>query len=390
MIKTASRLGETQEYYFSRKLREIEQLNQSSKIKIINLGIGSPDLPPHPEVIKALNTAAENLTVHGYQSYRGAAVLRQAFADWYQRYYQVELNTETEILPLIGSKEGIMHLAMTFLEKGDAVLVPNPGYPAYQAVSNLTGATSILYDLTAENNWQPDIEAIEKNDLSNVKIMWINYPNMPTGTDVSTNIYKNIIAFAKRNNILIINDNPYSFVLNNNPKSILSIDGAKEVALELNSLSKSHNMAGWRVGGLFGRADILQEVLRFKSNMDSGMFLPVQIAAAKALNLDNAWYKSQNEIYTKRRKFAWKIMDSLGAKYDSNAVGLFVWAKVPDTVTNVEKWLDEILYNAKVFITPGFIFGTNGSNYIRISLCGSLEKFETALERIKRSTLGMK
>ena len=267
MIEIANRLGETQEYYFSRKLREIEQLNQTSETKVINLGIGSPDLPPHPEVIEALNTAAANPNLHGYQSYRGAAVLRQAFADWYKKHYQVELNTETEILPLIGSKEGIMHLAMTFLEKGDAVLVPNPGYPAYQAVSNLTGATSILYDLTAENNWQPNIEAIEENDLSNVKIMWINYPNMPTGTDVSVEIYEHIIAFAKRHNILIINDNPYSFVLNKSPKSILSIDGAKEVALELNSLSKSHNMAGWRVGGLFGRADILQEVLRFKSNI---------------------------------------------------------------------------------------------------------------------------
>jgi aspartate/methionine/tyrosine aminotransferase len=382
MIEIANRLGETQEYYFSRKLREIEQLNQTSETKVINLGIGSPDLPPHPEVIEALNTAAANPNLHGYQSYRGAAVLRQAFADWYKKHYQVELNTETEILPLIGSKEGIMHLAMTFLEKGDAVLVPNPGYPAYQAVSNLTGATSILYDLTAENNWQPNIEAIEENDLSNVKIMWINYPNMPTGTDVSVEIYEHIIAFAKRHNILIINDNPYSFVLNKSPKSILSIDGAKEVALELNSLSKSHNMAGWRVGGLFGRADILQEVLRFKSNMDSGMFLPIQIAAAKALNLDKSWYETQNEIYSKRRKIAWKIMDLLNTEYDSNAVGLFVWAKVPDAVTDVEKWVDNILYGAKVFITPGFIFGTNGNRYIRISLCGSLEQFEEAFERI--------
>ncbi len=385
MIKTASRLGETKEYYFSRKLREIEQLNQSSETKVINLGIGSPDLPPHPDVIDALNETANTSTVHGYQSYRGAAVLRQAFANWYQKNYQVGLNSETEILPLIGSKEGIMHIAMTFLEKGDAVLVPNPGYPAYQAVSNLTGATSILYNLTAENNWQPNIEEIEKNDLSKVKIMWINYPNMPTGTDVSISVFKEIIAFGKRHNILIINDNPYSFVLNNNPTSILSIEGAKEVALELNSLSKSHNMAGWRVGGLFGRSDILQEVLRFKSNMDSGMLLPVQVAAAKALSLDESWYAQQNEVYLNRRQLAWQIMDLLGAKYDKNGVGLFVWAKVPEEVENVEKWLDKVLYNAKVFITPGFIFGTNGNRYIRISLCGSLEKFEAALNRIKNN-----
>lgn len=383
MIKTANRLGETKEYYFSRKLREVGKINATSETKVINLGIGSPDLPPAPEVIEALNTAASQPNHHGYQSYRGAAVLRQAFAQWYVKYYGVTLNAETEILPLIGSKEGIMHIAMTFLEQGDEVLVPNPGYPAYTAVSQLTGATSIFYDLEADNNWQPNLDKIAQQDLTKVKIMWVNYPNMPTGADASTAFYQKLIAFAKQHNILIVNDNPYSFVLNDNPKSILSIEGAKDVALELNSLSKSHNMAGWRVGGLFGRADLLQEILRFKSNMDSGMYLPLQIAAAKALSLDESWYAKQNETYEKRRTYAWQIMDLLGAVYDKNAVGLFVWAKVPDDAEDVETWLDRILYEAKVFITPGFIFGTNGSRYIRISLCGTVEKFQEALKRIK-------
>lgn len=383
MIKTANRLGETKEYYFSRKLREVGKINATSETKVINLGIGSPDLPPAPEVIEALNTAASQPNHHGYQSYRGAAVLRQAFAQWYVKYYGVTLNAETEILPLIGSKEGIMHIAMTFLEQGDEVLVPNPGYPAYTAVSQLTGATSIFYDLEADNNWQPNLDKIAQQDLTKVKIMWVNYPNMPTGADASTAFYQKLIAFAKQHKILIVNDNPYSFVLNDAPKSILSIEGAKDVALELNSLSKSHNMAGWRVGGLFGRADLLQEILRFKSNMDSGMYLPLQIAAAKALSLDESWYAKQNETYEKRRTYAWQIMDLLGAVYDKNAVGLFVWAKVPDDAEDVETWLDRILYEAKVFITPGFIFGTNGSRYIRISLCGTVEKFQEALKRIK-------
>jgi aspartate/methionine/tyrosine aminotransferase len=383
MIQPASRLGDTKEYYFSRKLREIDEINQKSVEQIINLGIGSPDLPPAPAVIKALTEAATQQNHHGYQSYRGVKVLRHAFANWYKKYYGVTLDEESEILPLIGSKEGIMHISMTFLEKGDEVLVPNPGYPAYQAVSELTGATPIFYDLDENNNWQPDLAKIAQRDLTKVKIMWVNYPNMPTGADATNAFFVDLIAFAKTHNILIINDNPYSFVLNDHPKSILGIEGAKDCVLELNSLSKSHNMAGWRVGALFGRADLLQEVLRFKSNMDSGMFLPVQIAAAKALNLDENWYKHQNKIYEKRREFAWKIMDLLGAKYDKNAVGLFVWAKVPDEVADVETWLDKVLYGAKVFITPGFIFGTNGERYVRISLCGTVEKFEEALERIE-------
>ncbi len=385
MIKTASRLGDTQEYYFSRKLREIAQINQENTIKVINLGIGSPDLPPAPAVIEALKEASMQDNHHGYQSYQGAVVLRQAFADWYAKYYNVTLDVGSEILPLIGSKEGIMHIAMTFLEAGDEVLVPNPGYPAYQAVSQMTGATSVFYDLTETNNWLPDLAKIAERDLSKVKIIWVNYPNMPTGADASTLFFEKLIAFAKKHNVLIINDNPYSFVLNDAPKSILAIEGAKEVALELNSLSKSHNMAGWRVGGLFGRADLLQEVLRFKSNMDSGMYLPIQIAAATALSLGDDWYKQQNAIYAERRVYAWKIMDLLGATYDKNAVGLFVWAKVPDTADDIEKWLDKVLYEAKVFITPGFIFGTNGNRYIRISLCGTVDNFKKALKRISVS-----
>jgi len=385
MIKVASRLGETKEYYFSRKLREVAQINESSDTKIINLGIGSPDLPPHPAVIEALQEAATSPSNHGYQSYQGAAVLRKAFADWYQKYYNVKLNWETEILPLIGSKEGIMHIAMTFLEEGDAVLVPNPGYPAYQAVSKLTGATTILYDLKEEDNWLPSLDKIEANDLTKVKIMWVNYPNMPTGADACTDFYNRLIAFAKKHEILIVNDNPYSFILNESPKSIFAINGAKDVALELNSLSKSHNMAGWRIGAVFGRSDLLKEVLRFKSNMDSGMFLPAQIAATKALRLDESWYNQQNEIYTQRRKLAWDIMDLLKVRYNRNAVGLFVWGKVPEDIQDVEAWLDYYLYNAKVFITPGFIFGTNGERYIRISLCGSIGNFEEAINRIKQA-----
>ena len=384
MITVASRLGETKEYYFSRKLREVANINESSDTQVINLGIGSPDLPPHPAVIETLQKAAASHNHHGYQSYQGAAVLRQAFANWYKKYYGVDLDWNTEVLPLIGSKEGIMHIAMTFLEKGDAVLVPNPGYPAYQAVSSLTGATTILYDLEEAHDWQPNLDKIEQYDLTKVKIMWVNYPNMPTGADACTVFYGKLIAFAKKHNILIVNDNPYSFVLNDAPKSIFSIEGAKDVALELNSLSKSHNMAGWRIGGVFGRADLLKEILRFKSNMDSGMFLPAQIAAAKALNLEATWYKQQNEIYSERRALAWKIMDLLNTAYNKNAVGLFVWGKVPDDIQNVELWLDHYLYNAKVFITPGFIFGTNGSRYIRISLCGSIENFELAIQRIKQ------
>ncbi len=385
MIKVASRLGETKEYYFSRKLREVAQINESSDTKIINLGIGSPDLPPHPAVIEALQEAATSPSNHGNQSYQGAAVLRKAFADWYQKYYNVKLNWETEILPLIGSKEGIMHIAMTFLEEGDAVLVPNPGYPAYQAVSKLTGATTILYDLKEEDNWLPSLDKIEANDLTKVKIMWVNYPNMPTGADACTDFYNRLIAFAKKHEILIVNDNPYSFILNESPKSIFAINGAKDVALELNSLSKSHNMAGWRIGAVFGRSDLLKEVLRFKSNMDSGMFLPAQIAATKALRLDESWYNQQNEIYTQRRKLAWDIMDLLKVRYNRNAVGLFVWGKVPEDIQDVEAWLDYYLYNAKVFITPGFIFGTNGERYIRISLCGSIGNFEEAINRIKQA-----
>jgi len=382
MIQTASRLGEVKEYYFSSKLREIRQMNAVGK-NVLNLGIGSPDLPPAPEVISELHQQSSFDDTHAYQSYTGIPELKTAFADWYQHYFQVELNPKSEILPLIGSKEGIMHVSMTYLEAGDEVLIPNPGYPAYQAVANLTGATSIKYNLTAENGWLPDLEILTKQDLSKVKMMWINYPNMPTGTPATLDFFNRLIAFAKTHNILIVNDNPYSFILNNQQLSLLQIEGAKEVAMELNSLSKSHNMAGWRVGMLAGKAEYLSTVLRFKSNMDSGMYRPVQLAAAKALKLPKKWYVNLNKTYEKRRTKVYELMDLLNCEYDRSQIGLFVWAKIPDRYKDCYELADEVLYDANVFITPGGIFGTNGDRYIRTSLCGKVELFEEAIERIK-------
>lgn len=381
MIQTASRLGEVKEYYFSSKLREIRQMNAAGK-DVLNLGIGSPDLPPAPEVIAELQKQSSFDNVHAYQSYTGLPELKTAFANWYQHYFQVELNAENEVLPLIGSKEGIMHVSMTYLEAGDEVLIPNPGYPAYQAVANLTGAKSIKYDLKEENGWFPDLEALAKRDLSKVKMMWINYPNMPTGTPATLDFFKELIAFAKAHNILIVNDNPYSFILNDQQMSLLQVEGAKEVAMELNSLSKSHNMAGWRVGMLAGKAEYLSTVLRFKSNMDSGMYKPVQLAAAKALQLPKTWYDDLNGVYRKRREKVFELMDLLECKYDREQVGLFVWAKIPSRYKDCYELADEILYKANVFITPGGIFGTNGERYIRASLCGKVEVFEEAIGRI--------
>ncbi len=382
-ITIAKRLGETKEYYFSRKLREIGEINQSGGLQVLNLGIGSPDLPPPAAAIERLRLSSLNPNHHAYQSYKGSPELRQAFAAWYQRSYGVALDANTEILPLIGSKEGIMHITMTFVDAGEGVLVPNPGYPAYRAVTNLAQGIPINYDLEERLNWRPDLDKIAQQDLSNVKIMWVNYPNMPTGADASDAFFQELIAFGKEQDILICNDNPYSFILNNNPTSLLSIEGAKETALELNSLSKSHNMAGWRVGMIGGKAEFINAILRFKSNMDSGQFLPVQQAAAMALAESKDWYAQQNEIYQKRRAYIWQIMDLLDAKYQKEQVGMFVWAKVPDKVEAVEEWMDEVLYNARVFITPGFIFGTNGGRYIRASLCSKIEKLEEALNRIK-------
>jgi len=381
-IEVAKRLQQTEEYYFSKKLREIDQMNQAGA-QVINLGIGSPDLPPHPEVIKELHEQAMLPNNHGYQSYKGALALRQAMADWYYRYYSVTLDPNTEILPLIGSKEGIVHICMTYLQEGDEVLIPNPGYPAYTSAVRLTGATIVPYTLQQESNWLIDFDALEQRDLSKVKMLWMNYPHMPTGASANMDFFKKAIAFAKKHNILIVHDNPYSFILNKEPISILAVEGALDVAIELNWLSKSSNMAGWRIGMLMADSKRIDEILRFKSNMDSGMFLPMQLAAAKALRLDSSWYDTLNEEYALRREKVYQIMDLLGCSYDKNQVGLFIWAKIPSNYANSYLLADDVLYKAKVFITPGGIFGTAGEQYIRISLCGKLQTLDAAIERLK-------
>jgi aspartate/methionine/tyrosine aminotransferase len=381
-IKTASRLEGIGEYYFSQKLREIDTLNKEGK-DILNLGIGSPDLPPHPEVIRVLQETAAQPNVHAYQSYKGSPVLRKAVSNWYKQWYAVDLDPETEVLPLIGSKEGIMHICMTYLDKGDEALIPDPGYPTYSSAVKLAGGTPVAYTLSAEHNWQPDLVALEKKDLSKVKLMWVNYPHMPTGQLPSVSFFGELIAFAKKHNILICHDNPYSFILNNEPVSLLSVPGAKEVVLELNSLSKSSNMAGWRVGMLVASKERIEEVLRFKSNMDSGMFLPVQLAAAKALELGKDWYDGVNAIYAQRREKVFELLSLLNCHYSQQQVGMFVWAAIPDSYTDGFALSDEVLYGASVFITPGGIFGEAGKKYIRVSLCGSVEKFEEAIRRIK-------
>ncbi len=382
MIRPAKRLGQVEEYYFSKKLKEIARMRAEGKA-VLNLGIGSPDLPPAPGVVDSLNKHSLIEANHAYQSYTGLPELRAAFAKWYATYFGVSLEADSEVLPLIGSKEGIMHISMTYLEAGDEVLIPNPGYPAYRAVANLTGATVRDYKLKAENNWLPDLAALAKTDLSKVKIMWVNYPHMPTGTAVAADFFAELVAFAKAHDILLVNDNPYSFILNDDPTSLLSVPGAKDVALELNSLSKSHNMAGWRVGLLAGKADYLQDILRFKSNMDSGMFKPLQLAATRALQNPPEWYQELNKIYRQRRKKVESMMDLLECKYDTNQVGMFVWAKIPDHYTSAYELSDEVLYNAHVFITPGGIFGSEGDQYIRISLCNSIDTFEVATRRMQ-------
>ena len=381
-MQTATRLQHINEYYFSQKLREIDTLNKGGK-NIINLGIGNPDLPPHPDVIKVLQEESAKPNVHGYQSYKGSPFLRQAFADWYKRFYNVDLNIDTEILPLIGSKEGIMHICMTYLNEGDEALVPNPGYPTYRSAVQLAGGIPAEYELKEENHYFPDFAELEKTDLSRVKLMWVNYPQMPTGQMPTRELFEQIITFGKRNNILICHDNPYSFILNEEPMSLLSVDGAKDIAIELNSLSKSHNMAGWRVGVLCGSKERIDDVLRFKSNMDSGMFLPLQLAAAKALHLGEDWYESINEVYKERRNKVYELLNALQCSYSKNQAGLFIWAKIPATYKDSYALSDDVLYNANVFITPGGIFGSAGNPYIRISLCGSIEKFDEATTRIK-------
>jgi len=381
-IKTSGRLNGIGEYYFSKKLREIDELNKQGK-QIINLGIGSPDLPPHPDVIAVLAEESAKPNVHAYQSYKGSPVLRKAFADWYATWYGVTLDPDTEIMPLIGSKEGIMHICMTYLEAGDEALVPNPGYPTYRSAVKLAGGECVDYALTEANNWQPDFEALEQLDLSKVKLMWVNYPQMPTGQLPDAAVFAKLIAFGNKHQILICHDNPYSFILNNEPVSLLAQPGAKDIVLELNSLSKSHNMAGWRVGMLCGAADRINEVLRFKSNMDSGMYLPLQLAAAKALQVDNSWYDTVNEEYKRRRELAYQLLDLCGCTYSKHQVGFFCWAKVPQAFENGFAFSDHFLYKAKVFLTPGGIFGSSGDGYCRISLCSSEARIKEAISRIE-------
>jgi aspartate/methionine/tyrosine aminotransferase len=380
----SKRLEGIGEYYFSQKLREIETLNKEGK-NIINLGIGSPDLPPHPEVIKVLQEESAKPNTHAYQGYKGSPVLRNAIAEWYKRWYAVELNPDTEILPLIGSKEGIMHICMTYLDKGDEVLVPNPGYPTYRSAVKLAGGKCVEYKLKAKNNYEPDFDVLEKKSLKKVKLLFVNYPQMPTGQLPSKELFEKLIAFGKKHNILIVHDNPYSFILNDNPMSLLSIDGAKDVVIELNSLSKSHNMAGWRVGMLCGAKERIEEVLRFKSNMDSGMFLPLQLAAARALSLGKEWQNEVNAVYNERREKVFELLHLLDCKFSATQAGLFVWAKIPSGYKDGYTLSDAVLYDSNVFITPGGIFGNAGDKYIRISLCAPVAKLEEAIQRIQSS-----
>ncbi|WP_298366236.1 aminotransferase class I/II-fold pyridoxal phosphate-dependent enzyme [uncultured Lutibacter sp.] len=380
MIQKADRLSDVKEYYFSKKLREVAALRNEGK-PIINIAIGSPDLQPPASVIQALQNAVELPNAHQYQSYQGIPELREGICNFYKEKYNVSLNMNTEVLPLMGSKEGIMHISMAFLNKGDKVLIPNPGYPTYASVTNLVQAEAINYDLNEASNWLPNFEELEKEDLTNVKIMWVNYPHMPTGAVASKENFKQLIAFAKKHDILIVNDNPYSFILHKNPISILEVEGGKEVAIELNSLSKTFNMAGWRVGMVVGDASIIKTILQVKSNMDSGMFLGIQKGAVEAFKLNNDWFESQNEIYRNRRAIVWKIFDALNCTYDKTIGGLFVWAKLPEGITS-EEITDELLYTKNVFITPGTIFGSNGAGYIRASLCVEETVLNEVLDRL--------
>ena len=384
IIETANRLKNVQEYYFSKKLEQIASM-RAQGIQVINLGIGSPDQVPPPQAIQAAVTALGQENTHAYASYRSTPELRQAMGQWYKRTYEVSLNPATQILPLLGSKEGVLYLSMAFLNPGDAVLVPNPGYPAYASVAELLGAQIIYYDLTDENGWLPDLEKLNAMDLSKVKLMWINYPHMPTGQSANLDFFKRMVQFAKAKRILLANDNPYGLVLNESaPLSIIKADPEMEVVCELNSLSKSFNMAGWRVGMFLGAQDVVDAVLRVKSNVDSGMFLPVQIGAAEALNVNPAWHVARNEVYAKRRALVYQIFDCLKFLYRKDQVGLFVWAKAPEEVTVVSDYLDKVLLDVNVFLTPGMIFGSNGNRFARASLCASENVLKEALERVKR------
>ena len=381
-VKPADRTNSVQEYYFSSKLRQIEEM-RSAGADIINLGIGSPDQPPSENTIRRLADEARKPTVHGYQSYNGSPVLRKAFAEWYMKYFGVKLDSATEILPLMGSKEGIMHISMAFVNPGDEVLVPNPGYPTYSSVTNLVGGKIRTYDLEEKTGWFPDFNALEKEDLGKVRLMWTNYPHMPSGTKGTLALFRQLVSFARDHDILLCNDNPYSFILNNEYLSVLSAGGAMENALELNSLSKSHNMAGWRIGMVAGNSDYIKTILKVKSNMDSGMFLPLQLAAAEALSNPDSWYDDVNKTYRERRETAESIMELLRCRFSKDQTGLFVWGRIPDETVSCEEFVEEILNRAHVFLTPGFIFGTMGERYIRISLCADNKRLKEARERIE-------
>ncbi len=380
MIRTAERLHTVEEYYFSKKMREVRGLIAEGR-PIINMGIGSPDLAPSPQIIEAIQNAVIEDNAHQYQSYQGIPELRSAIADFYRIKFKVVVDAQTEILPLMGSKEGIMHISMAFLNEGDEVLIPNPGYPTYSSVTKLVGAIPKYYNLQANNDWFPDLAALEEQDLSKIKIMWVNYPHMPTGASASESQFAALITFARRNDILLVNDNPYSFILNDNPISILSVEGSYDVALELNSLSKTFSMAGWRVGMVLGSADHINAVLKVKSNMDSGMFYGIQKGAVSALKSKQEWFDQLDMIYASRRQLIFELADILNCTYDVNTVGMFVWAKLPPGSGSAESFIDKVLYDKNIFITPGTIFGSNGEGYLRFSLCVTQEKIKEAIDR---------
>jgi len=382
-IHPANRLETEQEYYFSRKLKEVSQMNAEGK-NVINLGIGSPDMPPSVETLEVLNKESIKSDVHGYQPYVGIPELREGMAFFYKRWYNVHLDPKTEILPLIGSKEGILHVTLAFVNPGDKVLIPNPGYPTYTSISKLLGAQIINYDLMEDNKWQPDFDKLEEMDLTDVKLMWTNYPNMPTGASASLELFQKLVDFAHKHNIVVVNDNPYSLILNEHPISLLQIEGAKDCCIEFNSMSKSQNMPGWRVGWISTNAQFIQWIIKVKSNVDSGMFKPLQLAAAQALHNNDEWHQEHNiKIYAKRRKIAEEIMNALGCTFDPTQVGMFLWGRIPDSYDNVEILTEKVLHEANVFITPGFIFGNNGNRYLRISLCAKEAQLDEALRRIK-------
>lgn len=382
MIDQSRRLNSVEEYYFSKKLREVSKMVQNGE-PIINMGVGSPDLFPSKNVINEIKSSLTNPSAHKYQSYQGLPELREAISQFYKKYFCINLNPLNEVLPLMGSKEGIMHISLAFLNAGDEVLIPNPGYPTYSSVTKLVEASPVFYDLNSENNWFPNLSDIEKRDLSKVKIMWINYPHMPTGASADLSKFEELVKFAKRNNILLVNDNPYSFILNDNFLSLLGVKNSKNYVLELNSLSKSFNMSGWRVGMLVGSSKNIEKVLKVKSNMDSGMFYGIQKGAISALNLDFSWFEDLNKIYSERRKLIWKLAEKLNCSFDKSSKGLFVWAKLPDNIKSSEKFIDKILNENKIFIAPGTIFGSNGEGYIRFSLCIDEHKIEEAINRIE-------